>query len=204
MSIPVIGHPANAVTVVIPSHRHELVGGAIDSVRLQSFRDFQLLVNHSELWWPSKINETVLMARGLYVVVLADDDRLGPGFLAKTVALAEQTRADVVYTDYQNTGRRTNITRACEWTLENFRIRNCVPGLTALVRYEVFEALKGFDSRQTFQDWDFWFRAFQAGVEAVHLPEPLVHYHWHERMGSVDIDYDKARALLSEKHPALR
>ena len=205
MPIPLVGHPANKVTVLVPSHRHEIFGDALDSVRLGSFRDFQLVLTYSELWWPSKMNEVIEhVAKGLYILVLADDDRLAPNAIERMVQEAERTRSDVVFSDYLLFGERTGVVRGSAWTLDNFRIRNPVPGLTALVRYEVFRSLGGFDATQIFQDWDFWFRAFKMGATWRYLNEPLVYYNWHSRMGSREIRYDEALALLKEKHPELR
>lgn len=201
------------VSIVILSHRPQLVGQAQVSARLQTV-PVQIVTNEDADYWPEKLNDAVAASRGEFFVVLCDDDKLKPTYVERTLAEADRTGADMVYTDVEIIGTRISapppigLGRPVYWQLPEFDaevLRNaCTPWVTALVRKSLWFELGGFDGAQPHFDWDFWIRcAHRApkGIVARHLKrEFLYQYRDHAGNGSRVMDDGEAMRLLRAKH----
>jgi GT2 family glycosyltransferase len=190
------------VSICIPSHRPELAGEAIRSAQAQEGADCSIHLLQHSTWWSEKINDLVYSSFAEYIVILPDDDLLAPTYIARTLAeLERHPEWGIAYTDHRLFGDRDEVYRAGSWTHEDFRRGNPVLGMTALIRRQVWMTHAGFDPAQTYQDWDFFYRCYKAGVRAVRIQEPLLHYRYHADKQTPDDA--TARALLFKKHPAL-
>lgn len=118
--------PAPRVSIVMPTYkRAHLLGGAIENVLAQSFRDFELIVvddnspddtpavvggfddpriryvrNEPNLRLPRALNRGFAMARGQYLTWTSDDNFFADTAIARMVQVLERGACDLVYADY--------------------------------------------------------------------------------------------------------
>jgi len=189
------------VSVIIPGYRYEFIGETIKSLEEQTVQPHEILYEHSKDVAAKKINRLAKIATGDAVIVLSDDDKLAPTFIEKT-SQAMDKGADIVYTDMLRFGALNHVIPASPWTFENFKI-STVPWMTSLIRKDIFDKLGGWDADQEYQDYDFYYRCFKAGARHCHIPEPLFLYRIHDNSGSFNMNHDRARAKLTDKHPEL-
>ena len=182
------------VSVVILSHRLPMVAEAIASVGAQTAQPLQLLVQHSALAWPEKLNAAITATVGEFFVVLCDDDLLAPSFVAECLAWSDD--ADIVYTDRRHFRDGTDpwmgeIVRMheaavgrdgpCAVTIQSEQFAFGAPfPMTCLVRRSFWDALGGFDPTMPHTDTEFWYRAARAKARGVYVPSPLFAYREHE------------------------
>lgn len=189
------------VAVIILSHRIELLPEAFASAQQQTFRDREIVVKYCEAYWADKLNEAVRGTSAPYFVVLCDDDKLAPTYLARTVEEIERTGADLAYTDNQVFGLMPMKQGLPPFSLETLNT-DCVPHMTALCRRELFDRVGGFDGRVQYMDWDYWYRCAEAGATAAHLKgEYLFHYRVNAHNGSRSMSHAACLAELKAKHP---
>ncbi len=190
-------------SVIIPSHRSGYLAEAMSSVFDQTFTDYQLIVGYDRAWYADKFNNLVRAARGEYVVILADDDRLHPHFLEQTILTIREGPYDLVYTDARCFGAAGGTYRALPWSIETFKTTTA-PWLSTLVRRSVWERLGGMDCALDYHDWDFWYRCFKDGATAAHLAATLFECRQHERQMTHGVDRSRAVEQIYAKHPELR
>ncbi len=118
--------PAPRVSIVMPTYkRAHLLGGAIENVLAQSFRDFELIVvddnspddtpqvvarfddpriryvrNDPNLRLPRALNRGFALARGQYLTWTSDDNFFADMAIARMVEVLEGGECDLVYADY--------------------------------------------------------------------------------------------------------
>jgi len=190
---------AARVTVCIPSHRPAMLAEAIASVHAQTVPT-NLLVSASDDWWPHKLNALIEIATTEFVVVLCDDDHLQPTYVAETLAAADATGAQLVYTDYEFFGDHHDIKSAGAFTVEALLQHNTLLAWTALVHAPTLRRLGNFDPSLAYQDWDMWLRMAHANVRATHLARALVRYRKWDGCGGYQIPYADARHAVLAKH----
>lgn len=196
------------VSILIPAFKPErsaMLKEALDSIHNQVFKDFEIIMTHYESRFNTginhdKVNEMAKIAKGEFLVVLSDDDKLDPYFLDKTVAVAESQGLDIVYTDIKTFDLREEVWIANSYGLETF-IHTTAPWMTSLIRKTVFDELGGWDKDQDYQDWDFYFRCFKAGKLAGRIAEPLFLYRLHKTNSSNSMDHTASREMMKRKHP---
>ena len=83
------------ITVIIPTTGRPELQRAIDSVNAQTYKDFELLVEHDtqRVGKSIMVNNAVKKAKGEYVVVLDDDNELHPKFFELTLKTIQQESA---------------------------------------------------------------------------------------------------------------
>lgn len=163
-------------------------------------KDVEHLVSVSGEWHGNKVNDLATIARGRYLVVLMDDDRLRPHFLTRCLDEA-RAGADFVYTNHAIFGdREIPEIHLPAFGLNTFRQYVC-PWTTALIRAELWQELKGYDPDQDYQDTDFWVRAAKLGATCLHIHEPLWEAREHAAQGGRMMDHSSALLRLQSKHP---
>jgi GT2 family glycosyltransferase len=194
--------PSPAVSVVLPcynAHRH--LGRALDSVRAQTFRDFEILVvddgstdpetkaflgglgadvrllHQENCGLAGARNAGFRAARGEYVLPLDCDDWIDPTFLEKGVAVL-RARPDVAYVfaHIALEGEKTGVLEKGFNAFEQLFL-NQLP-YCLLMRRRVWESLGGYDEtmRAGYEDWELNIRAAVRGHYGLAIPEPLFHY----------------------------
>lgn len=83
------------VSVIIPTVDRPELQRAIDSVNAQTFKDFELLVEHDteRVGKSVMVNNAVKKAKGEYILVVDDDNTIQPKFLELTVKAIEEESA---------------------------------------------------------------------------------------------------------------
>ena len=83
------------VSVIIPTVDRPELQRAIGSVKAQTFKDFELLVEHDteRVGKSVMVNNAIKKAKGEYIVVVDDDNELMPRFLELTLKAIEEESA---------------------------------------------------------------------------------------------------------------
>lgn len=205
------------VSIVILSHRRELVGEAEASARGQTYANIEVVTKYCPLGWPTKLNEAVSATRGEWVVLLCDDDLLAPTYVEDLMWFAHA--ADVLYTDrlHFHTGQPRD-----DWKL--VRMHSDVPLLkareavrctirpwtfvfgsplpmTIMVRRALWNRLAGYDGTVHHADTEFLYRAIRAGARMGYVPKPLFWYREHAgQVSRVGDTMTKAMYDFHRKH----
>lgn len=83
------------VSVIIPTVGRPELQRAIDSVNAQTFKDFELLVEHDteRVGKSTMVNNAVKKSKGDYILVVDDDNTIEPRYLELTVKALEEASA---------------------------------------------------------------------------------------------------------------
>lgn len=195
------GH-APLVSVVLPcfnAHRH--LQQTLDSVRAQTFKDFEIivvddgsddpetlallqrigddvrLVRQRNYGLPAARNTAFRHARGTYVLPLDCDDWLDPIFLERTYAkIREMPERSFVFSDLSLCGDLSGVVVKKYNYFEQLFL-NQLPYCLLLPKAIWYE-LGGYDEsmRRGYEDWEFNIRLGRHGVFGQSVDEPLFHY----------------------------
>lgn len=190
------------VSVVLPcfnAHRH--LQETLDSVRAQTFRDFEIvvvddgsndpdtlaflerigddvrLIRQRNYGLPAARNTAFRHARGTYVLPLDCDDWLEPTFLERAYAKINRMPArSFVFSHLSLTGDLSGTVEKKYNYFEQLFL-NQLPYCLLLPK-AVWHELGGYDEsmRRGYEDWEFNIRLGRHGVFGEPLGEPLFHY----------------------------
>ena len=214
------------VSILIPSRRMTYLPATLESIAHQHDEAYEVLIAHvpsspdlSTLTIPildthaaavaHKLNLLANIAQGDYLMVLADDDILLPNALHRWRAAAQANHLpDVVMAQRQNMTERgevINVQSTYPWTAGTFAGANPVQGWTAMVGADVWKAVGGVDPTQLWQDYDFWYKCFLQGANALTIHAPLWGYRRHaDQIPDNSPLWTEAWARLYGRHPELR
>lgn len=190
------------VSVVLPCfNAHEYLNQAIDSVREQTYRNFEIivvddgsdnsdtialldnlgddvrLIRQRNLGLPGARNRGFREARGKYVLPLDCDDWIEPDYLQKTVtALEHSNQVDFAFTYIAIFGEENGVLIK-RFNLFEQLFFNQLP-YCMLIPRSAWERVGGYDEsmRSGYEDWDFNIRLALAGYRGIEVSEPLFHY----------------------------
>lgn len=194
---------APKVSVIVPCYNaHAFLGRALESIRAQTFRDFEIivvndgttnpdtlatlrtlgddvrLVHQENLGLPGARNTGFREALGEFVLPLDCDDWIEPTFLAKAIALLE-ANPDRPYAFAQIVleGDEAGVLGKTYNFFEQHFL-NHVP-YCIFIRKNVWKQVGGYDEtmRRGCEDWEFNLRLGISGFHGLAIPEPLFHYH---------------------------
>lgn len=193
--------PRPAVSILIPSHRSEFLGDALQSIYDQTVpaSTYQVLVNFAPDWYANKINDIARIARGKYLCILCDDDKLAPNYLEKCLDAA-RGNYDIIYTDIQFFGERTDGYDLPSFGLNTFRHASC-PWMTALVKKSLWDEVGGQRPGIVLQDTAFWIDCAKLGANAAHVRERLLFARQHANQGAKLIDKSAAALQMRALYP---
>lgn len=184
------------VSVVVLSHRRELVGQAEHAARTQTYPNVQVLTQYDREAWPEKFNAIMDVAKGDYLVPLCDDDLIAPTYVEETLGAALGLNADIVYTD-----RRAFHDGEDPLASPHYRMHSALPvetdksyGITIdersfafgsslpfthLVKKAWWAKMGGHDAAVPHSDTEWWYRSIKAGARTAYVPRPLFWYRFH-------------------------
>ncbi|MFZ0693430.1 MAG: glycosyltransferase family A protein, partial [Alphaproteobacteria bacterium] len=195
--------PNPTVSVILPCYNaHRYLTRALDSVRAQTFRDFEIividdgstdpgtvaylnqlpsdirLVRQENRGLPGARNTGFHEARGKYVLPLDCDDWLEPTFIEKTlVALEAAPERAFAFAQMVLEGDAVGqLVKHYNFFEQLFL--NQLP-YCLLVRKSAWAAVGGYDEsmREGYEDWELNIRMGGHGWFGAAVPEPLFHYH---------------------------
>ena len=208
------------ITIIIPCFNQGIyLKEALNSVRLQTFKDFELIViddgstdmltqniidqNESFIdFIISKQNEGVCKSRNLgaakasgeYLLFLDSDNVLLPEYLDMTVAMFS-FKIGVVYTDYEVFGLNNRLMTQNTYSKSRLRKFNY-----SLIKADAFNSTKGFDldlERLGLEDWDMWLQIMSNGWKFAYLPEILFKYRTHKNSRTKAVAMKKETEAIS-------
>ncbi len=196
------GRDDPAVSVVLPCYNaHADLPRALDSVRAQTFRDFEIvvvddgstdpatraaldalggdvrLVRQENRGLAGARNAGFRAARGIYVLPLDCDDWIDATFLEKGVAILNRDpNLAYVFSHIALEGEKAGVLAKGFNAFEQLFL-NQLP-YCLLIRREIWERLGGYDEtmRAGYEDWEFNIRAAARGHFGQPVEEPLFHY----------------------------
>lgn len=181
------------VSVVIPHRnlRPEMLRQAIDSVKEQTFRDWEIIEATGDSL--EKFNAGAAKAKGEYLLFLSDDDMLPPDFLEKTVAWIRKDGTGIASTFIENLGGSESGSRHGPGQF---------PFFTSLIRKDAFDSVGGFDPDMgPVMDVELWWRMGKAGIRWSVCPDAYYVYRRHGDQDSATCDWKGAMSRLRAKHP---
>lgn len=216
---------APLVSVVIPCYNMgEYIKETIDSVKSQTFKDFEIIVVDDGSDDPATVacldtlavdqtvrlyrtsnhglsaarNNGIAMARGRYILPLDGDDLIAPDFLDKTVAVLDRyPEIRVVATDAQLFGAVNRVKRLPEFSVKRLLSENLLFA-TSLFRKSDWQAVGGYCTAMRFgwEDWEFWLAICKQDRHVVRLTEPIFLYRIRENSMNRSMTYLKKATML--------
>jgi glycosyltransferase involved in cell wall biosynthesis len=129
-------------------------------------------------------NTGIRATSGPLVMPMDCDDELAPTHLEKLVAaLAERPACGAAYADYELFDAIAGVlrfpARDTRWLLKE----QWIPHPGTIVRRDLWAAAHGYSEDEAFragnEDWDYFLRLAEVGLEVVHVGEPLYRYRQH-------------------------
>lgn len=192
------------VSVVIPCYNQgQYLDDAVESVRLQTFDDIELIIVNDgsdeqrtiemcSAYEDSGIkvltitnqglaaarNKGIEAAKGTYILPLDADDKIAPSYIAEAVAVIEaKPEIGIVYC-------RASLFGAVEgdWNLPDYSLkemlRDNVIFCSALFRKSDWSNVGGYDTGMVYgwEDYEFWLSLIEKGLKVHRLDDPYFYY----------------------------
>ena len=188
------------VSIIIPvwGDYFKYLPKCLDSIQAQTYDNYEIIIVENNTDLPSARNVGVKRAKGEYILPLDVDDWIKPDYLEKTVG-----KGDIVITHVELPHSKNH---CFGWEIkpEAFVIRNQLIACS-LFKKEVWEKIGGYDESMVdgYEDWDFWWRASNAGYKFTVIHEPLYYYNWREKgsmLENTNKKADKIKQYLINKN----
>lgn len=119
-------------------------------------------------------------ARGANVFVLDADNMLYPRAIARLHAVLRAEPFDAAYTQLEYFGAKRQLGLSDVFEREQFRTGNYVDAM-ALVSKRAWRQVGGYTHLEGgWEDYDFWCKFIEHGLDAAYVPEILCRYRVHE------------------------
>lgn len=126
-------------------------------------------------------NRAIEEVQGDYYIQLDADDFLDLNYIDETVKVAEETHADIVYTDFETFGiRQSRKSDFPDHNIEHLKNSNYIH-IASLVRRASVGGNR-FDpelDKRSHEDWDFFLTMSARGAQPVKCDSTLLHYRIH-------------------------
>jgi len=194
----------NLVSVIIPCYNHgRFICEAIESIRAQTWRDFEIIVVDDGSDDPETIdvlgnldvprvrvfrtenahlsaarNFGIRQSAGAFILTLDADDRFEPTFIEKGMKVLNQEPGIGVVTCFVKPFGSSQAEAFLPegGGVENFLLKNNCCG-NALFRYQCWVDAGGYnEAMRGFEDWDFWIGVTKHGWRVKTIPEFLFFY----------------------------
>lgn len=144
-------------------------------------------------------------ALGEWVFIMDADNTVYPTALAKHYDALNRGQFPAVYCQLEEFGDRNGIGQADIWDTARMRKANYID-VMALVRKDVWQQLGGFSHIEDgWEDYDFWMKFIDNGLEPGYLPEILCRYRVHNASRTARealIAHERLELIMAFRHPA--
>jgi glycosyltransferase involved in cell wall biosynthesis len=151
-------------------------------------------------------NTGFLCARTGYVFVLDADNALYPRAIARLYEALRSGEFEAAYTQLEFFGAERRLGLADIWSRELLAMGNYVDAM-ALVSKAAWKAVGGYSHIEGgWEDYDFWCKFIEHGLNAVYVPEILCRYRVHSASmlrTETHRAYDELVVRMIKRHPWL-
>lgn len=155
-------------------------------------------------------NGAIDLARSPYVMVLDADNLLYPRCVERLMASLDASPYAFAFSILERFGEHRGLMGTSAWDPDHLKLENYIDAM-ALVRKTTWERLGGYERMKTggWEDYDFWCRCVEAGLDGLLVPEILARYRVHgvSMLATETNRIDNARrvrAEMCERHPWLQ
>jgi glycosyltransferase involved in cell wall biosynthesis len=158
-------------------------------------------------------NRAFSLAKTEYVFVLDADNIIYPRCLERCMRAMKVSGADFAYSIIERFNSETGEPDGAaplmgleEWSAERLVYGNYIDAM-ALVRKSTWASVGGYRSMRGWEDYDFWCKCVENGLEGVHVPEILCRYRVHNGSMLNTLTRQSAEFVIAEMtrlHPWLR
>lgn len=145
--------------------------------------DRLLLLQHREnAGVASARNTGAASAETEFVFILDADNQIYPRCLERLLHALERSGLDFAYSIIEQFGDVRGVVGCDGWSRQRLARGNYVDAM-AMLRKNTWETIGGYQSMRTggWEDFGFWCRCVEAGLEGVLVPEILCRYRVHRR-----------------------
>ena len=161
---------------------------AITSVKVQTYEDWELIVEQGERRLGQNVNRALSKADGEYIKILAEDDILPPDSLK--ILIKGIKGYDWIYSNARNFGNLPlnypKYSRGHTITFESMLKGNGIHGGTTLYKKSMLVKVGGYNEELwTAEEYDLHLRLLRDGYKHRHIPGIVYNYRLHEGNKSV-------------------
>lgn len=154
-------------------------------------------------------NGAIDAARSEFVMVLDADNQLHPRCVERLLRSLEASDHGFAYAITERFGELRGLMGTSSWSVELLRGGNYVDAM-ALLRKSTWQRVGGYERMRVggWEDYDFWCKCVEAGLEGLFVPEILCRYRTHAVSMLMTETERGANALrvrreMQERHPWL-
>jgi glycosyltransferase involved in cell wall biosynthesis len=171
------------------------------------FAGHRLIAHTANMGLSYARNTAFLHAAADRVFVMDADNALYPRAIERCMAAMDDSGVAGAYTQLEFFGERPGLGEADFWSKERFKPKNYVDAM-ALVSKGAWEQVGGYEQliANGWEDYDFWCKFVEHGLECAFVPEVLCRYRVHGISMSNTETNPNAGALvlqMSIRHPWL-
>jgi glycosyltransferase involved in cell wall biosynthesis len=185
--------PYMSISIIIPhqNKRPEMLKECLGSIKNQSQQPLEIIQMIGSDYPIKRANDGIKKAKGKYILLLSDDDKLSENWIELVVAEAEKHNADIVSTFIELFGEKTGRHGAEKY-----------PFFSSLFKKELWEKIGGLDEDMLqMADIDFYHRALKSGAKWIKMYEPVYYYRVHPKtQDSGTADWSIPRERFIKKH----
>ena len=183
------------VTVIIPYNvSRGYLDEAIDSVKSQTYRDVELIVEQGDCVWPVSANKAIKKSSGDLIKMLHEDDLLTPSSIEHAVEYFSSNDADFIHSNAINffeNGREEQWNPSNQKypgspvpTFEQNLVENRIHGGSVTYRKRCFEERLFDETLWTGEEWEFHLWLQNNGYTLGYLNEFTGRYRRHSNQKS--------------------
>jgi glycosyltransferase involved in cell wall biosynthesis len=152
------------ITLVVPYDRNRgFLRRCLDSVKEQTYENFELIVKHGPGTWGKKFNEALWEAQGTYIKFLFEDDWLPPDSL-KLLAEGIGDHPWICANAYNHEGRHMVIFKSRVVPLAQIAKKNTIHAGTTLYRVDMLREIGGVrEDLLTGEEYEMHLRMMSKG-----------------------------------------
>jgi len=200
--------PLDLVIVDDKSERDESLAVAAEWAARNAGRFWRATVlTHARNQGPAAArNAAFTHAAGAKVFIIDADNEIYPRCIARLDAAMTNGGFDATYAQLEYFGNERRIGSADIWDPAVIAEENYVD-VMALVKKAAWKKIDGFSHiEEGWEDYDFWLKFIEAGLDAGYLPEILCRYRVHGKSRTHTDAYaahEKLREIMAYRHPGI-